>query len=78
GQGSAVRQELYASMTGGDSWELKEVSNKPLRLKSMRPPNQGGWRVRADALHGAYLLERGAGKNWETVASFPIHVADCH
>ncbi len=33
GQGNAVRQELYASMTGGESWELKEVSNKPLRLK---------------------------------------------
>jgi len=78
GQGSAVRQELYASMTGGESWELKEVSNKPLRLKGSRPPNQSGWRVRADSAHGAYLLERGAGRSWETVASFPIHVADCH
>jgi len=76
GQGKTVRQELYASMTGGENWELKEVSNKPLRLKSTRPPS--GWRVRADAPHGAYLLERGAGRNWEMVASFPIHVADCH
>jgi photosystem II stability/assembly factor-like uncharacterized protein len=78
GQGNVVRQELYASMTGGENWELKEVSNKPLRLKNSRPPNQSGWRVRADAPHGAYLLERGAGRNWEMVASFPIHVADCH
>lgn len=78
GQGKTVRQELYASMTGGESWELKEVSDKPLRLKSARPPNQSGWRVRADAPHGAYLLERGAGRNWEMVASFPIHIADCH
>jgi photosystem II stability/assembly factor-like uncharacterized protein len=78
GQGKTVRQELYASMTGGESWELKEVSNKPLRLKGTRPTNQSGWRVRADAPHGAYLVERGAGRNWEMVASFPIHVADCH
>jgi len=78
GQGNAVRQELYASMTGGESWELKEVSNKLLRLKGSRPPNQSGWRVRADSAHGAYLLERGAGRSWEMVASFPIHVADCH
>jgi len=78
GQGNAVRQELYASMTGGESWELKEVSNKPLRLKGSRLPNQSGWRVRADSTHGAYLLERGAGRSWEMVASFPIHVADCH
>lgn len=76
GQGKTVRQERYVSMTGGESWELKEVSNKPLRLKSVRPP--GGWRVRADAAHGAYLVERGAGRNWEMVASFPIHVVDCH
>jgi hypothetical protein len=34
--------------------------------------------VRADAAGGAYLLERGGGKSWEKVASFPIHVADCH
>lgn len=78
GQGKRVRQELYSSMTGGESWELKEVSNKPLRLKGVRAPNQTRWRVRADAPHGAYVLERGGGRNWESVASFPIHVADCH
>lgn len=78
GKGKALRQELYGSMTGGESWELEEVSNKPLRLKGVRPPNQAGWRVRADAAHSAYLLERGGGRNWEIVASFPIHVADCH
>jgi hypothetical protein len=78
GQGKTVRQELYASMTGGESWELKEVSNKPLRLKGARPQNQAGWRVRADAPHRAYALERGGGRNWETVATFPIHIADCH
>ncbi len=41
GQGNAVRQELYTSMTGGESWELKEVSNKPLRRKAC------GRRIRA-------------------------------
>jgi len=78
GQGKIVRQELYSSMTGGESWELKQVSNRPLRLKGVRPQNQAGWRVRADAGRGSYFVERGAGRNWEMVASFPIHVADCH
>ena len=79
GQGNAVRQELYASMTGGESWELKEVSNKPLQLKGSRASNQS-WMARARRCvrHGAYLLERGAGRSWEMVASFPIHVTDCH
>jgi photosystem II stability/assembly factor-like uncharacterized protein len=77
GQGKTVRQELYSSMTGGESWELKEVSNKPLRLKAARAQNAAGWRVRADAPHRAYALERGSGRTWERVATFPIHIADC-
>jgi len=60
GRGKTVRQELYSSMTGGESWELKEVSNKPLRLKSARAQGAAGWRVRADAAHRSYALERGS------------------
>ena len=74
----SVHQELYATETGGESWELKETGNKPFHLKGARAPNQAGLRVRADAAGGAFLLERGGGKTWEIVASFPIHVADCH
>jgi photosystem II stability/assembly factor-like uncharacterized protein len=74
----AVHQELYGTQTGGESWELKEVGNKTFRLNGARTPNASGLRVRADAARGAFVLERGSGKNWETVASFPIHVADCH
>ncbi len=77
GKGKTVRQELYGSSTGGESWELKELSNQPLRLKGARPPNSSGLRVRADAAKEAFLLERGSGRNWETVASFPIKIADC-
>jgi photosystem II stability/assembly factor-like uncharacterized protein len=76
-QGRVTRQELYGSMTGGESWELKQVSNTPLRLKSARNPAQSGWRVRADAASDTYRLERGGGRTWETVTSFAIHVADC-
>jgi photosystem II stability/assembly factor-like uncharacterized protein len=74
----SVHQELYGSETGGESWELKETANKPFHLNGVRAPNQAGYRVRADAAGGAYLLERGGGKNWEKVTSFPIHIADCH
>ena len=76
-QGRTTRQELYASMTGGESWEVKQVSNKPLKLKSSRSAEQMGWRVRADAPSGTYRLERGGGRNWESVANFPVHAADC-
>jgi photosystem II stability/assembly factor-like uncharacterized protein len=74
----AVHQELYETQTGGESWELKQTANQPIHLKGARTPNQAGLRVRADAAGRTYLLERGGGKNWEKVTSFPIHVADCH
>lgn len=77
-QGRTTRQELYETMTGGESWEVKQMSNKPLKLKNSRSADQAGWRVRADAANGTYRLERGGGRNLETVATFPIHVTDCH
>ena len=76
-QGRATRQELYGTMTGGESWEVKQVSNTPLRLKNARPANASGWRVRADSANGTYRLEKGGGQNWTPVASFKIRVAEC-
>ena len=76
-QGKATRQELYSSMTGGESWEVKQVSNTRLRLKDTRAANAPGWRVRADARNGAYRLEKASGRSWQGVASFKIHVTDC-
>ncbi len=51
-QGRTTRQELYETMTGGESWEVKQMSNKPLKLKNSRSTDQAGWRVRADAANG--------------------------
>jgi hypothetical protein len=76
-QGKTTRQELYETMTGGEGWELKQVSDMPLRLKNARNPGQASWRVRADAASDTYRLERGGGRTWETVTSFAIHIADC-
>ena len=76
-QRNNVRQELYETMTGGESWELKQLNNTPIRLKNARGPNQGGMRVRTDAASGAFVVERGGGRTWDRVASFDVHVADC-
>jgi hypothetical protein len=76
-QGKNIRQELYETNTGGESWEVKQTSNTPLRLPSPKPAGALNWRVRADAASRTYTLERGGGRVWEPVASFVIHVADC-
>jgi len=76
-QRNKVRQELYETMTGGESWELKQLNNAPIRLKNARGPNQGSMRVRPDAAGGTFVVERGGGRTWDRVASFDVHVADC-
>jgi photosystem II stability/assembly factor-like uncharacterized protein len=81
-QGKNIRQELYETRTGGESWELEQVDNAPIRLKNGRTPSQdpnqqGQIRVRADASTGAFVVERGSGRTWNRVASFPIRVAEC-
>jgi hypothetical protein len=74
-QGKTVRQELYETQTGGESWELKEKSSARLRLSATHATN---FHLIADARTGTYKVERGVGKNAETIANFVIHVADCH
>lgn len=70
----AVRHELLQTNTGGESWEVKESTTKPVTLKTAK--EQPTWRVRADGPSKTFHLER-RGANWELIASFPIHVADC-
>ena len=68
---------LYESQTGGGSWTVREVSDKPLTLKrsGIRPDD---WRVRADAASKTLHIERlTSGGKWLNIAVFPIEVAQC-
>jgi photosystem II stability/assembly factor-like uncharacterized protein len=76
-QPKGIRQELYESQTGGESWELKQVNNAPIQLKSAHGAAQNPLRIRTDATSGTYVLERGSGAAWRRVASFAVRVADC-
>lgn len=76
-QGGTTRHELYESMTGGESWNVKEVTTTPIHLKKARAKEGAAWRVRADAATKTYRLERRAGERWETIASFLIRINDC-
>jgi photosystem II stability/assembly factor-like uncharacterized protein len=69
----ASKHELYRTNTGGESWELEQVSAQPLKLKA--PREELSWRLRADGT--TYHLERRGSSNWQSVAAFPIHIADC-
>ncbi len=81
-QGNNIRQELYETRTGGDSWELEQVDRAPIHLRNGTAPNRSQTqppelRVRTDAASGAYILEKGSGRTWNRIAGFTIHVTDC-
>ena len=77
GQGSDEdRYELYESPNAGESWTIKESSNKALKLKT--PPRvPDDWRLRADGPTQAYHVEHRQGPRWVSVASFAVKVGAC-
>jgi photosystem II stability/assembly factor-like uncharacterized protein len=67
------RHDIYETNTGGESWEMKESSRRPVALKGRT--EDASLRLRPDGK--LYHVERRGGTSWSPVASFTIHVADC-
>ncbi len=73
---SGGRHALYETMTGGETWMLREVSQRPLALKQTKAPNDD-WRMRADRATKSYRVERREAGRWRTVASFLVDAGEC-
>jgi len=70
--------ERYESMTGGESWMLREVSSRPLpKADPGAAPAVSGWRLRPDRKTNSYLVEKGKGDTWQVVAGFLVEIGDC-
>lgn len=70
------RYGRYETSDGGASWQVKELSKKPLQLKRAQTPNPL-WRVRVDAALHAYRLEHRQGERWSGVADFTVKLPAC-
>ncbi|MBI4903965.1 MAG: exo-alpha-sialidase [Acidobacteria bacterium] len=73
---SGGRHEYYESNTGGDTWSLREVSPKPLKLKRPKAPS-AEWRIRPDAATKSFRVEQRAGARWNNIAGFAVNVGAC-
>jgi len=73
--GKAVHQELYATMSGGENWEVRQKSTTPLHLKT--PKEAPAWSVTAPPGSKTYLIEHVVSGKKETFARFLIHIGDC-
>jgi hypothetical protein len=70
------RYELYESPDAGESWTIRETSDRPLHLKpSPVAPSQ--WRARADGPTQSFHIERRQGERWVPVAAFAVKLGAC-
>jgi len=69
--------ELYETMTGGESWSLKQASADPIRFPHAREPGASGWRLHADAATHSYDLEKSESERWQKIASFLVNIGTC-
>ena len=70
------RYELYETVTGGNSWMLRESSARPIQTKW--PPRPAPpFRLREDPKLKTYEVERRAGEDWTRVANFNTELGAC-
>lgn len=74
--GDLGRYEAYESPNGGETWMLREASDRQPRIKrDAGLPSD--WRIRADAATKAHVVERRQGEKWAALASFAVALEAC-
>ena len=74
--GEDGKYEFYESMTGGESWMLREVNEKPIKMRRAPEPN-ADWRIHPDSASKSFRIERRQGEKWVNLASFLVGIATC-
>jgi hypothetical protein len=75
--GEGGRYALYETPNGGDTWMLREVNQKPIKLKYAGGSGNTDWRIRADAATKSYRIEHHAGERWHGIAGFSVSIGAC-
>ena len=74
----ASRYELFETPNGGETWMIRQTSEKPITLPQAAAGGAGaGWRVRADSRSKSFAIEKQEGEKWNPVASFLVQLAPC-
>lgn len=74
---NGLRYELWESLTGGDSWSIRQVDARPIPFPGGERTAVKPIRIRADAASKSYRIERQDGGQWRPLASFVVHLGEC-
>jgi hypothetical protein len=72
---NGMRYEIWDSLTGGESWSIRQVDSRPVPFK--KPVVEPDLRLRTDAPSQSYRLERREGDRWAAVVSFAVSAGQC-
>jgi len=71
------RYELYESPDAGETWTIRETSDRPLQLRPSPVAPRPEWRARADGATQSFQLDRRQGERWVPVAAFSVKLGAC-
>jgi hypothetical protein len=71
------KHELYTTATGGQSWSMKQASEKPIKFPLSADRSSVIWRLRTDAASHSYAIEKSHAGGWQRVASFLVAAGAC-
>lgn len=74
---SSGRHQRLETMTGGDTWILRQASAAPQAPLKTKSAAAAEWRVRADGPSSSYRVERRVSGRWSVVAAFAIAAGGC-
>ncbi|MBI1790405.1 MAG: hypothetical protein HYR60_22970 [Acidobacteria bacterium] len=73
-----MRYELYESLTGGESWMIREAAERPIPIKRMPvSPANTDWRIRPDGASKTFRIEKREAGKWHLLSSFLISLDPC-
>jgi hypothetical protein len=70
------RYQLYETANAGETWALRESSDRPLKPRHEGTANTD-WQIRADASTKSFQIERRTGERWHRVAAFAVTIGSC-
>ncbi len=74
--GDSGRYELYETPNGGETWMLREITDRQPKIPRAGTGNPD-WRLRPDAATKSFRVEHRQGERWTSLASFAIPIGTC-
>ena len=75
GAGGNGQYELYETPNAGETWMLRQTSERLIELMQHSP--NADWRLRPDAASKSNRVEHRVGGQWHSVAAFSVGLAAC-